>query len=405
MKEFLTDLMNQLCFYPPALTAATLLAALAPQNRPSLLLWMLGAFPVFFLYYVRKRCKHLPVLLLLHALVPVLFYVVPAANGVNRGIRLLVGTGFVIYSLRLRFRTETFASDPLPLPLAAGIAFLCLFLQHYQGNDDWDLYYRMSLILVFALYAVIMFLQSYEDFLTVNRLSTGKIPFREIFRSGFHSTTVFVLLSGILLLAVSQFAWLKPFLQILRNGMILVLRFLFGLLPKDSEAENVVTLQQTGGGGLPPMEAENPFILWVILEYAAMIALLVVCAILLYRGIRRLIVFLRDKMQFSLPDAVSEKTSVADKREQLKTAPENTSAKAKIKWFSFAFLDAGQKIRRMYQKKINTGGLAKTSLPFYTARDAERSLGAEGMAEIYEKARYSDTPCTDADVRQMKNYM
>lgn len=187
--------------------------------------------------------------------------------------------------------------------------------------------------------------------------------------------------------------------------MILVLRFLFELLPKDSEAENVVTLQQTGGGGLPPMEAEDPFILWVILEYAAMIALMVVCAILLYRGIRRLIVFLRDKMQFSLPDAVSEKTSVADKREQLKTAPENTAAKAKIKWFSFAFLDAGQKIRRMYQKKINAGGLAKTSLPFYTARDAERSLGAEGMAEIYEKARYSDTPCTDADVRQMKNYM
>ena len=42
------------------------------------------------------------------------------------------------------------------------------------------------------------------------------------------------------------------------------------------------------------------------------------------------------------------------------------------------------------------------SLPFYTARDAEKSLDVEGMAEIYEKARYSDVPCTDGDVRQMK---
>lgn len=55
-----------------------------------------------------------------------MFYIIPAANGVNRGIRLLVGAGFVIYSLWLRFRTEDFASDPLPLPLAAGIAF-CVF--------------------------------------------------------------------------------------------------------------------------------------------------------------------------------------------------------------------------------------------------------------------------------------
>lgn len=397
--------MNQLCFYPLALTASTLLAALAPASRPSLALWMLGALPVFFLYYARKHCKHLSVLLLLHGLVLACFYIIPAANGVNRGIRLLVGAGFVIYSLWLRFRTEDFASDPLPLPLAAGIAFLCLFLQHYQGNNVWDLYYRMSLILVFLLYAVILFLQSYEDFLTVNRLSTGKIPFQEIFRSGLHSTATFVLLSGLLLLAVSQFAWLKPLLQLLRNGLAAILRFLFGLLPMDSGTEAVVVEQQAGGGDMPPMEAEDPFILWVILEYVAMIALLIVCVFLLYRGIRKLITFLRDRMQFSLPGTVSEQPESMDKREHLEAAPENTAAKQKQKWFSFAFLDAGQKIRRMYQKKINASGLAKMSLPFYTARDAEKSLDVEGMAEIYEKARYSAVPCTDGDVRQMKNYM
>ena len=32
MKEILTDLMNQLCFYPLALTASTLLAALASAS-------------------------------------------------------------------------------------------------------------------------------------------------------------------------------------------------------------------------------------------------------------------------------------------------------------------------------------------------------------------------------------
>ena len=173
----------------------------------------------------------------------------------------------------------------------------------------------------------------------------------------------------------------------------------------DSGTEAVVVEQQAGGGDMPPMEAEDPFILWVILEYVAMIALLIVCVFLLYRGIRKLITFLRDRMQFSLPGTVSEQPESMDKREHLEAAPENTAARQKQKWFSFAFLDAGQKIRRIYQKKINASGLAKMSLPFYTARDAEKSLDVEGMAEIYEKARYSDVPCTDGDVRQMKNYM
>ena len=397
--------MNQLCFYPLALTAATLLSALAPESRPSLALWLLWALPVWFLYYARKRCKHLSALFLCHVLVLACYYMIPAANGVNRGVRLLVGAGFVIYSLWLRFQSESAASDPLPLPLAAGIAFLSLFLQHYQGNDAWDLYYRMSLILVILLYAILLFLQSYEDFLMVNRLSTGKIPFQEIFRSGLHSTTAFVLLSGFLLLAVSQFAWLKPFLQLLRNGLVTILRFLFGLLPTDDGASDVVIEQAVGGGDMPPMEAEDPFFLWVILEYVAMIALVAAAVFLLYRGIRKLFVFLRNKMQISFSETVLEKTESIDKRERLEAPTETATAKQHSKWFPFAFLDEGQKIRRMYQKKITASGLAKMSLPFYTARDAEMSLDAKGMAEIYEKARYSDIPCTDADVRQMKNYM
>lgn len=404
MKELLTALMNQLCFYPLALTAATLLSALAPESRPSLALWLLWALPVWFLYYARKRCKHLSVLLLLHVLVLSCFYLFPAPNSVNRSVRLLVGAGFVIYSLWLRFRTENFFSEPLPLPLAVGIVFLCLFLQHYQGNDAWDLYYRMSLILEFLLYAIILFLQSYDDFLAVNRLSTGRIPFQEIFRSGLHSTAAFVLMSGLLLLAVSQFAWLKPFLHLLRCGLVTILRFLLGLLPTGASDSDAVIGQTMVGGDMPPMETEDPFILWIILEYVAMTALLMACTFLIYRGIRKMIVFLRDRMQISLPDIIPEKAENMDKRERLE-APSGIAAVQKQKRGYFAFFDAGKKIRRMYQKKMNTCGLAKDRLPFYTARDAEKSLDSEGMAAIYEKARYSGAPCTEDDVRRMKKYV
>lgn len=100
---------------------------------------MLGALPVFFLYYARKRCKHLSVLLLLHGLVLACFYIIPAANGVNRGIRLLVGASFMIYSLWLRFRTEDFASDPLPHAISRRNCLLCLFCSIIRETTVWDL--------------------------------------------------------------------------------------------------------------------------------------------------------------------------------------------------------------------------------------------------------------------------
>ena len=385
------------------MTAATLLNALEPQKRPSMVVWMLLSVFYVFLYYVRKRCKHLPVLLLLHGLAVVVLYALPAETGVNRGVRLLVGTGFVIYSLHLRFRTEDFDSDPLPLPLVFGISFFCLFLQHYQGDAAWDLYYRLSLILVFLLYAVILFLQSYEDFLTLNRLSTGRIPFREIFRSGLRSTAAFVLFSGMILILISQFAWLKPFLQVLRSGLLMVLRFLFGLLPADTAEPEAIIEQSAGSGEMPLPPSEEPFILWVILEYIAIIALLIAAVYLLYRGFRRLVAFLQEKWQFSEISGEESAPEDTDKRERLE-APGAHNDPSGRKKFSFLFHpDAAQKIRRLYQKKISTCGLAKERIPFYTARDAQKDLGITGMAEIYEKARYSDFPCTEEDVRSMKN--
>ena len=204
---------------------------------------------------------------------------------------------------------------------------------------------------MFLLYAVILFLQSYEDFLTVNRLSTGKIPFQEIFRSGLHSTAAFVLLSGLLLLAVSQFAWLKPFLRLLRNGLAAILRFLFGLLPMDSGTEAVVVEQQAGGGDMPPMEAEDPFYFMGhsgICGHDRTSDRLRISAV--PRNFKADHISQGQNAVF-LPGTVSEQLESMDKREHLEAAPENTAAKQKQKWFSFAFLDAGQKIRRMYQKK------------------------------------------------------
>ena len=71
----------------------------------------------------------------------------------------------------------------------------------------------------------------------------------------------------------------------------MVLRFLFELLPADTTEPEVIIEQNAGSGEMPLLESEDPFILWVILEYIAIIALLIVSVYILYRGIRKLIAF------------------------------------------------------------------------------------------------------------------
>ncbi len=192
----------------------------AGSGEPSVLGFVgYGALPVFFLYYARKRCKHLSVLLLLHGLVLACFYIIPAAD-VNRGIRLLV-TALWCTFLWLPFRTEDFAGSAA----STGFTWNCLFVSFsaaLSGKQRLDLLSYESDPGVFIVCCHL--LQSYADFLTVNRLSTGKIRFRNVsFRAPQHRSLRAL---GLLLLAVSQFAWLKPLLQLLRNGLAAILRFL-----------------------------------------------------------------------------------------------------------------------------------------------------------------------------------
>lgn len=402
MRELFTVLLNQLCFYPLAMTAATLLTALEPAVRPKLWLWLLCALPVYALSYARKRCRNFISLCFFHIAALAVVWLLPAETGVNHGFRVLVCAGFVIYSLYLRLRSEDFSAEPLTLPLAAGISIVSLFLQHYQENTAWDTYYRVSLIAVLALYALILFLRSYEDFLQVNRMSTGKIPFREIFRSGMTSSGTFVLLSGGVLLLVSQYAWLKPLFVGMREGLRLLLSFLFRLIPEDTSDPEILQETHMVGNDMPLPEAGEPALFWVILEYAAMVALLAAALFFLWKGAVKLFRYLRAQMQYQTAGSLRN-TETVDLRERL---PENSLFSGKKthsdgRRFSL-FPDARERIRRSYRKKINNSGLAKDKVPFYTAREALYTLDADSAAQIYEKARYSEEICTEEDVRRMR---
>ena len=73
----------------------------------------------------------------------------------------------------------------------------------------------------------------------------------------------------------------------------------------------------------------------------------------------------------------------------------------------FRFLSHRDRIRKLYREKLLS--LAgddpgkKALLEQYTAREWERRLAADGMAQLYEQARYSPHEVTKTDVQKMKD--
>ena len=79
----------------------------------------------------------------------------------------------------------------------------------------------------------------------------------------------------------------------------------------------------------------------------------------------------------------------------------------KIDVFS-GFLGAGKTtlIKKLLKEADAFSTEADTKiLSCKTARDAERVLKLEGMAEIYERARYSNLESSAEDVRKMKSVL
>ena len=77
-------------------------------------------------------------------------------------------------------------------------------------------------------------------------------------------------------------------------------------------------------------------------------------------------------------------------------------------------LDSKEKIRRIYKKKASSykpnplaegakeDNFSLERLGFYTAREMEARMEGGAFATVYEKARYSNEPCTAQDVKLMK---
>lgn len=427
-QELLITQINNLIFFPLAMTIVTLFRDLVAPIRPSMLLWMLCGVIPLLLYLIRCRLTKFVPFIGAHVGVMVFIFGftkfavnIPLEifqtfqSPVNRALFVIMAFFFTSFSIYMKMKGEV-DDNIFSMPVAVGVAAVSLYLQHYQGNKNWDSYYIITVIIILALYFIYRYLAEYLNFLVVNSSSTGVLPEKEIFSSGLRLAVLYTLAGAIILVCTSRITWLKAILGVFRNILRVIVQVI-ALLFLDYVPQTTTITQTTQEEQVSEellAVTSEPAMIWKILEVVAVIALFAGLLFAFVKLMVKLIAFIKKAMLRNVRTHDETISEVQDVREKC-TPIRKKKAKKQTTDF-LHFLDAKERIRRIYKKKVlaykplslddtrkrqrRTFDPEKPQL--YTAREMQLEMGADAFAEIYEKARYSDCDCIGQDVKRMK---
>lgn len=407
--ELLTEQLNHWMLFPVALTMMEMTRGQTGMQTPDLLLWTLcGLFPPLFFglrLYCLKQGRKKFFLILCHigtAAVYTLLLLIPPRPFVCRNICILCGAGYMLYSLMLQLKKDTPHTVAMQLPAAVALSLASTFMRH---TNQWNRYYTLSLIAVTALFFMVFYLRQYLDFMSLNKGSTGHMPAGDIFRSGTGLAAGYTLLGTGILIFSTQYQWLAGLLEPVMDFLMGLLRGLLSKLPKPkSESGLPVPEEGISLEKLPSVERTQPLLLWKILQIAFTVILAGALVFLIVRLLLKLLRILQDYLNRRLARQETSQEEIFDVRE--KCGVEKSAGKTNRER-SAAFTNR-EKVRKLYKRKLQDSpfGKGKSSrkniLGLRTAREWESLLETRGMADIYEKTRYTLEEITAEDVRKMK---
>lgn len=408
--EFLTQQMNHWMLFPLIITAMGCMSEFVNIDKPDILMWFCGGILPILTFLVRGKIKRFIPFTLCNLCILSLTLVIPADNIVCRTLCVICGVGYFIHTFILRIKTDSMFTTPFSPAVGFGFSVFGIFFLHHTSDKQWNSYYVFSLVGCLALYMIIYYLNHYLDFLTVNESSSGSIPASEMFHSGMELVLGYTLTGTMILLLATNLTWLERILGILKKALIIILRFFFSLFSGSEPEEELfeeagMSLGSSDAMNLPPGESSR---FWEILETVCIAAFTCVMVFAVIRLILFIIRFLKERFHLNFRQRkwdVTENTA-PDIREKCALAKDKNSAKRQDRFFGF--LSPGERVRKLYKKKLlrSSNELVNGengNLALYTARESEKRLGTIGMAEIYEKVRYSNINATVGDVKRMRD--
>lgn len=419
VNEFLTEAMNHWLFFPLALCLSGIpsLSVATGQISRFFLFWNLcGLLPLTF-FVLRTKLKSLSAQLLFQGLaaVPIcaaassLFASNLYLEELERLLAVITAILYLGFSLFLNLKFRMPYTKALPLPAGIVIAGLCAAR---MGRVEWFYCCLFPLILCIGLFFITTYIQRYIEFLSINKSSAGTLPAGDMLHSGLGLAAGYTAFTIALLLLLSSGSWLERFRDFLAEGLQNLMRWF-----REWLRERLQGLQDAGAADMDiPAGGETGFFsrllqnlkqnetayIWRILEYVMVYVLIISLFFVLVRLFLRL---LRCFQKFSLlriRNFTAEDEDVFDVREKCDESVKTRKPQRRPGPLSYS-----DRIRRLYRRKVLSAAGRMTArdsgrLGLYTAREWESRLSVPGMADIYERARYTDREMTAEDLEKMK---
>lgn len=375
--------------------------SLCPPGMSFFYWGLLGVQPLLQ-YYIRRHTGKLWTMLAWHILLAVCAFFLPAEYILIRMMAVFCSLGYFINSM-YRYFSETNKRDTMSallFPICS--ATVVVFFLHCMGSTGYDIYYVVLLIVLTAMYFIGCYVERCLDFLRMNAESAGYIPERTIFYAGLRSVLCYTGLGVLLLVILANTVSLKRLMEWLKNGFLALLRYLFHFFSRERQSIEEMEKQVLEGGPdiIDLSGPEEPFFLWQILEKLLYVTVALALVYLLVKAVKELIGFIRRYLEGRVSRQEYTAGEFSDKREKIGLASGRKKRNA------FKSFTVTERIRRQYKRRVWADQKLQESKSFNltdcTAREYARFSGRAAVADLYEKARYSDRVCNKEDLKHMK---
>lgn len=353
-------------------------------------------------YYIRRYAGKLWIMLSLHVLLSASVFFLPTEHLLIRMMAVFCSLGYFINSM-YRYFSETNRKDTMmTLLFAICSGTVVVFFLHCMEQTGYDFYYVVLLIVLTALYFIGCYVERCMDFLRMNAGSAGYIPERMIFYAGLKSVLLYTGFGVLLLTALANTVNLKRVAEWLGDGFLALLRYLFHFFSREQKAiEEIEEQVLEGNPAIVDFSGpEEPFFLWQILEKLLYVTVALLLVFLLVKAVIGIIGFIRQYLGRKVSRQEYTAGDVSDIREKI------DMVSGRRKGNIFKPLTITERIRRQYKRRVSADKKLWENKGFqpsgYTAREYALFSGRAAVADIYEKARYSDMVCSREDLKHMK---
>ena len=354
--------------------------------------------PVVMLYIVRGWCKNRGLTIAAHA-AAIVYAAMSAGDSVVRMAYIVIVLVLTVYSISIILGNKGHTSEHVPVGVGAIFvgALIIGEATDRAAISEWALYFGAAFILLQVVYRN---LSNLNGIMTMNH-NTGNFPARQMVKVDiFIMTMVGVLCAGAIVLADNMYVY--KLLGALKQLIVYVLRFLFGLF-RDDEQKNTVVIEPTEaqpdeGADFIPFQAESGVWQDVLNGIAVIVGVVVVIAVI--AGILAAAVRLMKRMR-------GGSRAGGDVREFVAPADEK-SFRIRKRALRGEYADSvDMKARKIYKSMVRRSAAAKKEKVSCNMTPKELSNAyitgmQDEITDIYEKARYSNEKVLPDEIELLK---